>query len=980
MTLLTLVITLSHGMSAAEQLPVADAVPLTFSDGVAAILKSHCAKCHGAQKQESELRLTDPERLLAGGASGAVIEPGNPEESLLVHLIQRNSDPHMPPQGQLSEDEIARIEAWIRSLPADSAAGADRAYAAHEHWAFRTPVRPPVPRVSQRQWVRTPVDAFILSRLEKSGISPSPPAGPGQLIRRAAFDLSGLPPLKDDVEAFEREILRNADAAWCSLIERLLASPHYGERWGRHWLDLARYADSNGFEFDFERPYAFHYRDWVIDSFNADQPYDQFLTVQLAGDEIAPGDFWSHVATGFCRNGPTVGNQSLEKYRWDELDDVISTTSEVFLGLTIGCARCHDHKYDPITQRDYYSLLSVFNSIDKRQPLIGTPGQQKRWKQIEAEIAELRKKIGAIQDEPSAGDWVIENGELVQRRLAPDVRLLLGDPEWTDYTVEVEVLKTGGTTGSLLYDAGISLVFRAADINQFYWLRTGVSDNREHGLAIVDNGHRTPITHRIAGTVDSDRWCHLRVTVEGTSIRAWIDNQPAFDVQHSRYVMGGIGFGNWLTTSRWRNLKVCDADGTVLLDGFPDLKDTISPDYIAGQETADELNERIRSLEVEGTRLPFAMSIADEGRQPRETRLFHRGDHRNPGPVVQPGVPTALSSIPIEFPDAKEDVDTTGRRSRLARWLTSTQNPLTARVMVNRIWQYHFGRGLVESSSNFGLNGARPTHPALLDWLATEFMDSGWSVKHMHRVIMESTVYRQSSGRRMNPQPASASPEQSVQSATFDDGTNPESIDAENRLWWRFFRRRLESELIRDRILAASGSLNKTMHGAGIRPRIHPSIIATSTTRKWPTVDNETAEHWRRSVYIFVRRSVQMPMLEVFDSPTTTQSCERRLTTVVATQALQLMNDAFTNQQAAIMARKVVASAEHDDRDVIVDIYWRSLSRAPAESEVSDCVTFLRQQQAYHHRQFDDVAAARINALTDLCHVMFNLNEFVYIN
>ncbi len=977
-----LLLTLLHGTAAAEQQQVTDAIRLAFFTDVATLLNSHCVKCHGADKQESELQLTTLEGLLTGGASGAAIQPGRPQESLLVQLIRPDSDPHMPPKSQLNENEIAKIEAWVRSLPEDLTVGSEHIHAASgEHWAFRTPVRPPVPHVEQQQWVRTPIDAFIFSRLQDAGISPSRPAAPGQLIRRAAFDLTGLPPLQADVEAFEQQTLHNPDDAWCSLVERLLASPHYGERWGRHWLDLARYADSNGFEFDFERPYAWHYRDWVIDCFNDDQPYDQFLTEQLAGDEIAPGNFKAHVATGFCRNGPTVGNQTLEKHRWDELDDVISTTSEVFLGLTLGCARCHDHKYDPISQREYYSLLAIFNNLAKRQPLIGTPEEQQQWTQLDTEIGQLRKKIGEIKEEPSAGDWQIENGELLQQRLAPDVRLIFGDPEWTDYTVEVEVLKTGGTSGSLLYDAGISLAFRATDTDQFYWLRIGVSDNREYSLAIVDNGDRTPVTRRIAGTVESDRWYQLRVTVQGTSIRVWIDNQPAFDVQHRRYRKGGIGLGNWLATSRWRNLVVRDMDGTILLAGFPNPANAISPKYLAGKETADDLNERIRNLKAEAALLPFAMSIADEGRQPRETRLFHRGDHRTPGPVVQPAVPTALSAIPIEFPDADANAGTTGRRSRFARWLTSPQNSLTARVMSNRIWQYHFGRGLVETSSNFGFNGARPSHSALLDWLAVEFIESGWSVKHMHRVIMASSVYQQSSARAQKLSPdTGVSPLRGLEADRDRNVNNPRSVDPENHLLWRFFGRRLESELIRDRILAASGSLNKSMHGPGIRPRIHPVIIATSTTRKWPTVEHENTEHWRRSVYIFVRRSVQMPMLEAFDSPTTTQSCECRLTTTVATQALQLMNDAFTNQQAAIMAGRVRTDSGHDNRRMITEIYWDSLARAPTESELSACLTFLNQQQEYHQNQFDDETSAELNALTDLCHVMFNLNEFIYID
>ena len=335
-----------------------------FVREVVPVIKRHCAKCHGTDKSESGLQLTRLDRVLAGGASGAVLQPGKPDESLIVHLIRPGSDPHMPPDGQLGESELKTVVSWIRSLPQDLPVGSERVAAAGEgHWGFQKLRRPAVPNVRDVGRTSTPIDAFSLARLESNGLTMAPPATAGEFIRRAWFDLIGLPPNREDVTAFEQDFERNPDRAVSRLVDRLLASPHYGERWGRHWLDLARYADSNGFEFDFERPHAWHYRDWVINSLNADKPYDEFLAEQIAGDEITPDSFAARVATGFCRNGPTVGNQRLEKHRWDELDDVISTTSEVFLGLTLGCARCHDHKYDPISQRDYYSMLAIFNSV-----------------------------------------------------------------------------------------------------------------------------------------------------------------------------------------------------------------------------------------------------------------------------------------------------------------------------------------------------------------------------------------------------------------------------------------------------------------------------------------------------------------------------------------------------------------------------------------------------------------------------------------
>ncbi|MBM82506.1 MAG: hypothetical protein CMJ78_18235 [Planctomycetaceae bacterium] len=538
--------------------------------------------------------------------------------------------------------------------------------------------------------------------------------------------------------------------------------------------------------------------------------------------------------------------------------------------------------------------------------------------------------------------------------------MIFGDPEWKDYTVEVEFQKTGGTKEPFQYDAGVSLMFRATNLNEFYWLRLGVSDNREHSLEVCDGG-AAPITRKVPGSLQDNRWYQLRVSVVAESMRIHVDDRLLFDLKHSRHRKGGIGIGNWLATTRWRNLKVQGSDGSILMGQLPDPSSAISPKNVPDFATIDELNQQIRNLESKKARLPIARSIADNGRDPRETRLFLRGDHRTPGPVVQPAVPATLTTRPVAFNPLASSIASTGRRLALADWLTSAENPLVARVMVNRIWQYHFGRGLVDTPSNFGLRGSKASHPKLLDWLASEFVRSGWSIKHMHRLMMTSSVYRQSGV--------------SFQLAKTRKAASSKLTP---RLLSRFPKRRLEAELIRDRILAASGSLNRSMHGPGVRPRIHPSVIETSTTRKWPTIETETPEHWRRSVYIFVRRSVLMPMLEAFDSPTTTQSCERRLTTTVATQALQLMNDAFTNEQATIMARRVANLVGSDFDKQIEQIYWRSLSRKPTTDEQNDSREFLEQQRSYHGKR--NSKQAGVLALTDLCHVMFNLNEFVYVD
>jgi hypothetical protein len=844
------------------------------------------------------------------------------------------------------------------------------------HWAFQRPLRPLIPEVINQDSIQTPIDAFVLARLEAVGGKMSPLASGPQLIRRAGLDLLGLSPTAQQVTHFMRDTSPDAVQR---MIERLLASPHYGERWGRHWLDLARYADSGGFEFDYERPHAWYYRDYVIDSFNADKPYDRFLVEQLAGDEIAPDRFETLVATGFCRNGPTVGNQVLEKNRYDELDDVISTTAEVFLGLTLGCARCHDHKYDPISQRDYYTMLAIFHDIEKQHPLIGTPEQQATNERIEEEIKSLNEQVAKISDRPAAGKWRLDEGQLVQDIMAANVRLFFGDPQWTDYSVEIEFLKTDGTQKSLSLDASIGLAFRATDLENSYWIHFGRSDNREHLLEFEGNGKRVPIFPKVGGHIQLDRWYRVRVVVRGPSIRAWLDDVLLFDIRDERYRQGGIGLINWMTSTRWRNLQVRDSDGVILLDKLPAPENAQQPSQLADTVTRDSLSARVTELRKQRSRLPIAMSITDSQREPRETRIFLRGDYRWPDEVVPPAVPAVLSPHPISFPTPPESSQTTHRRITFAQWLASPDNPLTARVMVNRIWQYHFGRGLVDSASNFGLNGERPSHPDLLDWLAIEFMESGWSIKHMHRLIMTSHVYQQSSTNNTENVFHSTSP---------NARQGPALRDPENRLLGRFPLRRLEAEVLRDRILAAADSLNLEMHGPGIHPRIHPSVIATSTTRKWPTVEHEGPRHWRRSVYIFVRRSVLMPLLEVFDAPTTTESCNQRSTTTVPTQALLLMNDAFTNEQSARMAQSVYRQAGNNLQRQVETVYWNSLSRPPLAVEQTDCSQFLETQRAYHRQrlhgsQVDLSTPDRkviLLALTDLCHVMFNLNEFVYLD
>ena len=591
------------------------------------------------------------------------------------------------------------------------------------------------PAVTNAAWARNDVDRFILAALEAKGLRPSPEASRQTLIRRVTFDLIGLPPTPEEVESFVRD---TSPQAWERVVDRLLASPHYGERWGRHWLDLARYADSSGFHNDLDRPHAWRYRDYVIRSFNEDKPYARFIAEQLAGDEVPGADEETLVATGFCRNGPSnddnMGNNK-EQYRLDELDDVIATTSTVFLGLTVGCARCHDHKHDPITSADYYSLLAVFNGTVKR----GVPKE---------------------------------------------------------------------------------------------------SDEKDKAKEVVK------------------------------------------------------------------------------LQALIETKAKVPPTY-----------------------------------------LLRRGSLQNKGPEVPPAAPLVLVSNPLRFPEPETDAKSSGRRRTLAEWIAAPENPLTWRVLANRIWQHHFGRGLVATPSNFGFNGARPTHPELLDYLAARLASDGGRWKPLHKLLLMSATYRQAS------QPNELG----------------QRIDPENAFLWRASRQRLEAEALRDSILAVSGKLNPQLGGPGIKPRIRADLLTASQRNKWPVLTSEGPAQWRRSVYIYAKRQLLMPMMELFDAPTTTDSCAERMQSVVPTQALVLMNDEFVEDHAGFLALRAVAEAEEHLSRVIERMQSLALAKPAGPERLKQAVAFVEAREAVYAKVPSPTNLPRQRALTDLAHVMFNSSEFIYI-
>ncbi|MEP7271406.1 MAG: DUF1553 domain-containing protein [Acidobacteriota bacterium] len=799
-----------------------------YSQQVAPIFAEHCAGCHGASVQRSGLDLRSEQSILRGGVRGPAVLPGNPEKSLLLRMIKHIEEPAMPLGGEKIPDaQIEIISRWIEGLKHDTPASAADAGAAvraqgepitdkdRKFWSFQKPERPALPAVRDRKWARNEIDRFVLSRLEQNQLTPSPAAEPRVLIRRLYIDLTGLPPTPEDVAAFVRN---PSEPAYRRVVERLLASQHYGERWGRHWLDLARYADSGGYEFDYDRPNAWRYRDYVIKAFNDDRPYTQFIREQLAADEISPNDPHALVATGFCRNGPTVDNAVNEETRTDELDDMVTTTSSVFLGLTVGCARCHDHKYDPIPQQDYYRMQAIFFPFEKKeQVLVSKPEEESfkaRNKEIDLLVRPLRAKIITI--EKPVRDKLLADKVAFHLHLAESSNAL---------------------------------------------------------------GGRTREQFR-----------------EDTAARF------AKDV----------------------NLQPEEIDPLLTAEQLTLRKDV--------QKEIDKINS------MRPKPLPAVMGIIDKS-TPGKAYLLKRGDWRNKGEEVFPGFPSIFSNLSGEG----QNIGSTDRRRQLADWIARADNPLTARVAVNRIWQYHFGKGLVRTPSDFGATGDRPSHPELLDWLATEFVARGWSWKAMHRLIVTSSTYRQSS-----------------RFATLAAAKDPE-----NRLLWRANPQRLEAEAIRDTILAVSGKLNPTMGGPGIYPRIDPSVIASGSRPRWPLEAREETAVWRRSVYIFVKRSVLVPLIEVFDCPVTTVSAPLRSASTVSPQALALLNNEFVLQQAGYLAERVAREAGQDRKAQAARAFQIALNREPTAKELEWSLEFLNKQQT---------------PLRDLCHALMNLNEFLYLD
>ena len=822
------------------QLPRADAAD-PYS-----ILQKNCFGCHGAAKT-SGLDLRTPETALAGGAHGAVIVASDPEQSKLYKVITHIAEPAMPPGKKLSDDEIETLRIWIEAgapypkIDAKEANAAEKAAMAkleerpttHEeraYWAFQ-PVKQVVPpKINDAKWNVNPIDAFVYASMKAKGLKPATPADKRTLIRRAYLDLTGLPPAPEEIDAFVKD---TSPGAWSKIVEKLLASPNYGERWARHWMDLTRYADSDGFEFDRDRPEAWRYRDYLVNAFNADKPYDRFIKEQLAGDEYVtketPPDKVREltVATGFLRLGPSGGGGG-ERGKQDSIDDIITTTSMTFLGVTVGCARCHNHKFDPIPQKDYYQMQAVFYSIRPNAYPLASPEEVKHYREETNRITELQRPFRRAKEE-----------------------------------LEAPCLKR-------LVEEAIS---KLPEYMQIAW-HTPPEMRTEGQRLNVQQIQKTLTNDTLAHKIDEPMILALMTEDE--------------------------------------------------------------------RKKHQELADKIEELEAQKPQMySTAMAATDSGRTPQSSYFLQRGILDAKGSLMSPGVLTVAAQTPYTYPSPPEDAQTTWRRRGFAEWVASPENPLTARVMVNRLWQHHFGEGIVRTPSNFGKMGERPSHPELLDWLSARFVSEGWSMKSMHRLMMNSQLYQMAS----------------------DDNMADVAIDSENRYFWRMPRERMEAEIIRDDILAVAGTLDAKIGGPNILPYIAPDIVQGSSHRVWAGKPDDDPSTWRRSLYVFSKRSIRYPLFEAYDQPNLINTCDRRNRSTIAPQALMMMNNQFIITQAKQFAARLRKEAGDDTAAQVNRAFLLALGRTPSAAEKSEAIEYIKGGP---------------QRLAEFCQAIFSLNEFVY--
>jgi hypothetical protein len=951
------------------------AEPVDFSRDIQPLLAKRCFSCHGPDTHEGGLRLDQAAGATAELDSGgrAIVAGKTAESEILARITSNDPDTQMPPEGpRLTATQVDAITRWI-----------DEGAEWKEHWAFRPLVRPAVPAESVTgdplkagDPRANPIDAFIRAGLAHRGLAAPAPADKMTLIRRATYDLTGLPPTEQEVRDF---LADDSPQAWEKVVDRLLASPHYGEQWGRHWLDLVRYADTNSFERDGSKPHAWRYRDYVIRSLNDDKPYDQFVIEQLAGDELPEPTNDAFIATGYYRLGVWDDEPAdREQFRYDWLDDIVATTGQVFLGLTVNCARCHDHKIDPIPQRDYYSLLSFFDNITPmgnggdqiERPLFRDDAERQDYERKVADLKRRRDETQQAFDEIEKKfrtSWESLNQADAVGGDLDDLEFRFYRDTWTRLPVFDDLkAEDAGSVPGQLFDIAVAPSLRP---DSFGYVFTGflkVPADGDYTFSLdSDDGSRLTIDGREIIEYDG-------IHGEGKPKTATLPMKAGrllirldyFQAQHGKglaVAWSGPGFGA-------RTLSFPPARRKAAGKGF-DLKKAIASDgeRILGSDGKKDYDAKAKALEAlkkEEVPVDKALVVTERGPTPADTFVFYRGNphaEKKPENKVGPAFPSILKAKEPVIPTPAADAKTSGRRTALARWLVSPDNPLSARVMANRIWQHHFGRGIVRSSSNFGMMGDPPTHPELLDWLATELIAGNWRLKSLHKLILMSQAYRAAA---------------TGNAEAFADA-EALKLDPLNDSFWRFDMRRLSAEELRDSIHVASGGFNPKMFGPGVYPTIPKEVMAGQSRPGAGWGSSSPEEQARRSIYAFVKRSLITPILADFDLADTDTSCPVRFTTTQPTQALGMMNGEFLQQQARLFAERVRREAGGPDAADVSAQVRRALEialvRPATDAEVERGVALVDRLD-----DADGVSPSR--AMELFCLMVLNLNEFAYLD
>jgi hypothetical protein len=985
-----------------------------FTRDVTPILAAKCVSCHGPEKQKGGLRLDSGSALVNGGDTGAAIVAGKASESLLYQVISGAHDElSMPPEGdKLTVEELGKIEAWIAAgaeVPADEAP----AVVQSSHWAFQPVTRPAVPTPTAGNWGQGAIDAFIKAQLDTAGVAPSPEAAPGVLVRRLYLDLLGLPPEPGAVEAFTAD---QSPAAYAVLVDRLLASPHFGERWGRHWLDLARYADSDGYEKDSPRPYAWRYRDWVINAINEDMPYDQFVIQQLAGDLLPGATLAQRTATGFHRNTltNTEGGIDPEEDRVKQAVDRTNTTGAVFMGLTMGCAQCHTHKYDPITQREYFGMYSFFDAALEQDIPAPLPGEE------DAHAAAVAKHTGEVATKKA--ELAAYRPTLLAGLPAWEATLSIPEEGW-NIQDPISYVSTGGASFKELEDRSVlvngenpltdayTVVFRsdARDVKGFRLETLTHDELTYHGPGRAHNGsfvlaeisvtaapasepHRTaPVKIASAKAGFAQEGYPIEAALDGNAATGWgilngkntNQNQSAdftFEapVGHEEGTIFTVkidhGYGGYSNIGRFRlaltrndPANIIFSDDVVAALRLPvaerteEQTESLLQLYGQGDATWKKLTEELAKLEGNPPApIPSIVMALRPNEKAPVTRIHNRGDFLQPGDEVQPHTPAVLP--PLKARGDKPD------RLDLARWIVDPANPLTARVAANRVWEHLFGDGLARTSEDFGTRTEAPTHPELLDWLAVSFVeDHYWSTKSLIKAIVSSAAYKQSSHVR----------EDLYQS------------DPTNRLIARQNRFRVEGEITRDLFLAASGLLVDEIGGPSIRPPLPAGVadLGYAGSVKWP--ESEGPQKYRRGMYVFFQRTVAYPMLVAFDCPDSNVAALSRNRSNTPLQSLTLLNDPVFVEAAQALGKRLLEMDATDESARVREAFRMCMGREPKEKELELLVKLVAEQEALFAAQPeeaktlmgpylpDDVAPETAAAHMILARAIMNLDEFL---